>query len=116
MTTPEEALSELEALLREEHMALRAMKAARVGELARAKEIWFTRLVDSGAFTRPDLRPRLRELHASMQKNALLITYARDLTRDMLMVVGALAPAGYTRSNQAARVAPSPGRNLSTTG
>ena len=79
--TAEDAIATLETLLAEEHVALCEMHAARVGALAAEKETWFKNLVDSGAFQRPELRPRLRQLHASMQKNALLISYARDLTR-----------------------------------
>ncbi len=112
----EDVLTHLEALLGEEHAALRAMKAMRVGELASEKEIWFTHLVDSGAFTRPDLKGRIRDLHGRMQKNALLITFARDITREALTTLGATMPVGYGRQPDRGVAWPAPGRNLSTTG
>ena len=113
-TTPEGALAELERILDDEESALRAMNAARVREVASEKEVWLARLVDSGAFEDVACIPALRRFSQRLRKNALLLTYARDFTRDALTALGLTTEdAGYGSGR---RVAVAPGRTLSKTG
>jgi len=85
------AIERLEALLEDEREALRRVDAERVAAIASDKEQLFDALVRSGAFEKPALAARLRELVAGVRRNGVLLAHARDCAREACVALGGVA-------------------------
>jgi hypothetical protein len=79
---PDEALTQLEALLSDERDAIRRVDGARVLELAARKVALIEELeARRSAFT-PQATARLQALTPALRHNGILLAHARDVLRD----------------------------------
>ncbi|MCC6216252.1 MAG: hypothetical protein IT376_15415 [Polyangiaceae bacterium] len=74
-------LSELEALVEEERVALRALDARRLGELGELKLSAVAALRAASAGLTAERGRRLRSLRERLLRNQLLLVHARDCAR-----------------------------------
>jgi len=87
----DDAIAELEQLLREERDAIRRLDGARVLAYAQRKEAIVARLRGGAGSLGPDAMARFRALAPALRHNGVLLAHARDVLRDALC---AARPAG----------------------
>src|SRR5271155_2686957 len=106
----EEALTELEALLREERDAIRRLDGPLVLALSNRKKAVVARLEAARAEFDPVLSSRLRALAPSLRQNGILLAHARDIMRDALTAMRMASPG---TSYDGSRASAPPPRMLS---
>ena len=106
MTLPE-ALERLDALLGEERLAIRSIDADRVAALADEKLdlMEVLRVADWQADGRS--RERLRRLVPRLRENGVLLSYARNTSRDLLRAMSASLGTTYDSAGSATSAQPS---------
>jgi flagellar biosynthesis/type III secretory pathway chaperone len=105
MLTADTIFDRFETLLDEERVALRVLDGQRVSAIADEKTELIEQLQQTDVTERADLTPRLRDLSASLRRNAVLLAHARDCLRDVLSVIhGAPPGASATYAAPSARL------------
>ncbi len=85
-----DAITELEALLREEREAIRQLDSARVLAYAERKQALVESLKQQGGGTLSEENAtRLRAIAPALRHNSVLLAHARDVLRDALVAVRA---------------------------
>lgn len=102
----DDAVAQLEQLLREEREAIRRLDGARVIAFAERKKQLLCALRDGPGGLDLPRAARLRALVPALRQNGVLLAHARDILRDALVAAGA-AP-----KTKQPGVAPSPVRRL----
>ncbi len=83
----DDALTELEQLLREEREAIRRLDGASVLAFAERKEALVRSLQKDGAAISKEDAIRLRALTPMLRHNSVLLAHARDILRDSLVAL-----------------------------
>jgi hypothetical protein len=86
----DDAISQLERLLREEREAIRRLDGAKVLELAREKESFVALLGGKEGALDSDQKSRLRALVPMLRHNGILLAHARDILRDAIAATRAV--------------------------
>jgi hypothetical protein len=84
-----DAITELEQLLRDEREAIRQLDSARVLSYAERKEALVGSLKQGGKTLSEENATRLRALAPALRHNSVLLAHARDVLRDALVAVQA---------------------------
>ncbi len=99
----DDAIDQLERLLREERDAIKRLDGARVLAFAKQKEELVASLVaDAGLDA--GRKDRLRRLVPALRENGVLLAHARDIVRDALGAAGVVARSERAASTSARRL------------
>lgn len=103
----DDAITELEQLLREERDAIRRLDGGRVLSYAERKESIVRSIKDGcgGKLSEEDAR-RLRALAPALRQNSILLAHARDVLRDALVAARAELGPGVTAQARPAAAIP----------
>jgi hypothetical protein len=92
----EDAITELDQLLRDERQAIRRLDGASVLSYAERKEALVASLRNGGAGLSPENATRLRALAPALRHNSVLLAHARDVLRDAIAATRAEVGAPMT--------------------
>ena len=103
MIVTDDAITELEHLLREERDAIRTLDGTKVLAFAQRKEFLMALVKADDAGNTPERQERIRALVPALRQNGVLLAHARDILNDALVAIGA---APRTHTPRAAATAP----------
>lgn len=83
----DDAITQLERLLRDEREAIRCLDGAKVLDCAREKEALIASLRAADGSFEEAARARLRALAPALRHNGILLAHARDILRDAIVVM-----------------------------
>jgi hypothetical protein len=103
----EDAITELEQLLRDEREAIRRLDGERVLSYAQRKEALASLVSQrSGGRPREEDATRLRALVPALRHNSILLAHARNVLRDALVAAKAQLGPGLTAQARPAAAVP----------
>src|SRR5258708_11006521 len=98
----EDAITELEQLLRDEREAIRRLDGARVLSYAERKEALLGALREGGAPLSEENAAGLQDVVPALRHNSVLLAHARDILRDAIVATRAELGAPAVSKAQAA--------------